>query len=243
MERYPRLRDLREDADLTQAQVGQALHLTQRAYAYYESGQRMLPPQVLCALARYYGVSVDYLLGETDVRALSGGEKAVRDRSAPPETAGFSRQWQPAPPRKKTAAPVGAAAVFSFAGYGRRLSPSMHAASSSIRSSGKGGAHSGLSAMLMSFMGLSSAATRLALSAPQRRQRWMSAHSPFLRTQTATGSMTPPQSAARSPGVMSTCRLHRQFGQWLRWLLPAPSGFTSRPQALQEKLSRQGWVL
>lgn len=78
MERYPRLRDLREDADLTQAQVGQALHLTQRAYAYYESGQRMLPPQVLCALARYYGVSVDYLLGETDVRALSGGEKAVR---------------------------------------------------------------------------------------------------------------------------------------------------------------------
>lgn len=33
MERYPRLRDLREDADLTQAQVGQALHLTQRAYA------------------------------------------------------------------------------------------------------------------------------------------------------------------------------------------------------------------
>lgn len=68
MERYPRLRDLREDADLTQAQVGQALHLTQRAYAYYESGQRMLPPQVLCALARYYGVSVDYLLGRTDVQ-------------------------------------------------------------------------------------------------------------------------------------------------------------------------------
>ena len=48
--------------------AAEALHLTQRAYAYYESGQRMLPPQVLCALARYYGVSVDYLLGETDVR-------------------------------------------------------------------------------------------------------------------------------------------------------------------------------
>ena len=53
---------------LTLAQVGQALHLTQRDYAYYESGQRMLPPPVLCALARFYGVSVDYLLGETDVR-------------------------------------------------------------------------------------------------------------------------------------------------------------------------------
>lgn len=64
----------------------------------------MLPPQVLCALARYYGVSVNCLLGETDVRALSGGEKAVRDRSAPPETAGFSKPCQPAhpaPPRKK----------------------------------------------------------------------------------------------------------------------------------------------
>ena len=36
--------------------------------AYYESGQRMLPPPVLCALARFYGVSVDYLLSETDVR-------------------------------------------------------------------------------------------------------------------------------------------------------------------------------
>ena len=53
----------------------------------------------------------------------------------------------------------------------------------------------------------------------------------------------PWQAAARSPGVMSTCRLYRQFGQWLRWLLPAPSGVTSRPQTLQGKLSRQGWVL
>ena len=69
MERYPRLRDLRENADLTQAQVGQALHLTQRAYAYYESGQRMLPPQVLCALADFYQVSVDYLLGRTNQKA------------------------------------------------------------------------------------------------------------------------------------------------------------------------------
>ena len=114
MERYPRLRDLRENADLTQAQVGQALHLTQRAYAYYESGQRMLPPQVLCALARYYGVSVDCLLGETDVRALSAGEKAVRDRRA----AGNRRLFQTMPAgasgaaAQKTAAPVGAAAVF-----------------------------------------------------------------------------------------------------------------------------------
>lgn len=60
---YPRLRDLREDADLTQAQVGAALGLSQRTYAYYESGQRTIPPETLCALADFYQVSVDYLLG------------------------------------------------------------------------------------------------------------------------------------------------------------------------------------
>lgn len=50
MNQYPRIRDLREDADLTQAQVGKRLGLSQRTYAYYESGQRMVPPEVLCAL-------------------------------------------------------------------------------------------------------------------------------------------------------------------------------------------------
>ena len=63
MERYPRIRDLREDHDLTQAQVGQAINVPQRTYAYYESGQRMVPPHVLCALADFYQVSVDYILG------------------------------------------------------------------------------------------------------------------------------------------------------------------------------------
>lgn len=66
MERYQRIRDLREDRDLTQAQVGRAINLPQRTYAYYESGQRMVPPPVLCALADFYGVSVNYLLGRTD---------------------------------------------------------------------------------------------------------------------------------------------------------------------------------
>jgi transcriptional regulator with XRE-family HTH domain len=63
---YRRIRDLREDRDLTQAQLGAAIGVSQRTYAYYESGQRMLPPQILCALADYYGVSVDYLLERTD---------------------------------------------------------------------------------------------------------------------------------------------------------------------------------
>lgn len=66
MERYQRIRDLREDHDLTQAQVGRAINVPQRTYAYYESGQRMVPPHVLCALADFYQVSVDYILGRTD---------------------------------------------------------------------------------------------------------------------------------------------------------------------------------
>jgi transcriptional regulator with XRE-family HTH domain len=66
MEIYPRIRNLREDSDLTQQQVGKAINVPQRTYAYYESGQRMVPPHVLCALADYYKVSVDFILGRTD---------------------------------------------------------------------------------------------------------------------------------------------------------------------------------
>ena len=65
-ERYERIRNLREDADLTQAELGRQINVPQRTYAYYESGERMVPPQVLIALAQYHYVSVDYLLGLTD---------------------------------------------------------------------------------------------------------------------------------------------------------------------------------
>ena len=68
MEKFQRIRDLREDKDLTQREVGEAINVPQRTYAYYESGERMVPPQVLVALAQFYNVSVDYLLGLTDQR-------------------------------------------------------------------------------------------------------------------------------------------------------------------------------
>ena len=68
MERYDRIRQLREDADLTQEKMGFAINVPQRTYAYYESGQRMVPPRVLCALADYHDVSVDYILGRTNQR-------------------------------------------------------------------------------------------------------------------------------------------------------------------------------
>ena len=64
--RYRRIRDLREDHDLTQTEVGAAINVPQRTYAYYETGQRMVPPWVLCALADFYRVSVDYILERTD---------------------------------------------------------------------------------------------------------------------------------------------------------------------------------
>lgn len=66
MRRYKRIRDLREDRDLTQTEVGAAINVTQRSYSYYESGQHLIPPEVLCALADFYGVSLDYLLERTD---------------------------------------------------------------------------------------------------------------------------------------------------------------------------------
>ena len=65
-ERYERIRNLREDLDLTQAEVGKQINVPQRTYAYYESGERMIPPQVLVALAQFHHVSVDYLLELTD---------------------------------------------------------------------------------------------------------------------------------------------------------------------------------
>ena len=73
--------------------------------------------------------------------------------------------------------------------YGLRLpAPPMHSVSSSTRSIGNGGCASGFMAIDRSFNGLSSAAVRLEESAPQRLQRWMIAHSPPFRAQTATGS-------------------------------------------------------
>lgn len=64
--KYQRIRDLREDSDLTQ--IGEKLNIPQRTYAYYESGERTIPPEILIALADFYNTSVDYILGRTDKR-------------------------------------------------------------------------------------------------------------------------------------------------------------------------------
>lgn len=66
--KFQRIRDLREDSDLTQTEMGKAINLPQRTYAYYESGERTVPPEVLISLAKYHKTTVDYILGLTDKR-------------------------------------------------------------------------------------------------------------------------------------------------------------------------------
>lgn len=63
-----RLKDLREDMDLTQSEIAEYLHIRQNTYSQYENGQRQIPIECLISLARYYNTSVDYILRLTDVR-------------------------------------------------------------------------------------------------------------------------------------------------------------------------------
>ena len=60
-----RIRNLREDRDLTQKQIAEFLHIKQNTYSQYENGHRQIPLDMLIKLARYYNTSVDYLVGET----------------------------------------------------------------------------------------------------------------------------------------------------------------------------------
>ena len=61
-----RLRDLREDRDLTQENIAKALHTSQRVYSRYETGQREIPLHHIITLCKLYDVSADYILGFTD---------------------------------------------------------------------------------------------------------------------------------------------------------------------------------
>lgn len=58
-----RIKDLREDHDLTQETLAQILNITQRSYSHYENGDRNIPIEILIKLADYYQTSVDYLIG------------------------------------------------------------------------------------------------------------------------------------------------------------------------------------
>ena len=62
---YQRIRDLREDHDLTQSKVAAMLGMSQTGYSKYETGENDIPTGILIKLAKFYDTSIDYLLGQT----------------------------------------------------------------------------------------------------------------------------------------------------------------------------------
>ena len=66
MKVYKRLRDLREDADKSQAEIAKIIGTSQSYYAQYENGKRAIPFERMVTLAEYYNVSLDYLAGFID---------------------------------------------------------------------------------------------------------------------------------------------------------------------------------
>lgn len=65
---YPRIRNLREDKDLTQKDVAEYLNISQRTYSRYENDERAIPVEILSKLADYHKTSVDYLLNRTNTK-------------------------------------------------------------------------------------------------------------------------------------------------------------------------------
>ena len=67
--KFQRIQDLRVDSDLSQRQLGEILHISQRSYSHNETGSRGIPIEMLIRLADYYDTTIDYLVGRTDNKA------------------------------------------------------------------------------------------------------------------------------------------------------------------------------
>lgn len=65
--RYRRLRDLREDRNLSQREIADFLKISQNTYSRYETNERGIPLELMSKLADFYETSVDYLMGRTDI--------------------------------------------------------------------------------------------------------------------------------------------------------------------------------
>ena len=68
---YKKIRNLREDSDLTQKVIANYLNMSQTGYSKYETGENDIPTPVLIKLSKFYKVSVDYILGLTDNPQMS----------------------------------------------------------------------------------------------------------------------------------------------------------------------------
>jgi transcriptional regulator with XRE-family HTH domain len=69
---FPRIKDLRVDADKTQLEIAEELHMQRSVYRRYESGQREIPVWAVISLAKYYKTTADYILGLSAKRHRSG---------------------------------------------------------------------------------------------------------------------------------------------------------------------------
>ena len=65
---FVRIRNLREDNDITQSQIASVLNIRQNTYSQYENGKRQMPIELLWKLADYYNTSIDYLVGRTNTK-------------------------------------------------------------------------------------------------------------------------------------------------------------------------------
>ena len=87
MQKYQRLRNLREDSDMNQTQFAKYLGMSQTGYSKYETGENDIPTDILIKIADYYDTSVDYLLNRTDERKPYP-HKNVTPKKTPKKTDG-----------------------------------------------------------------------------------------------------------------------------------------------------------
>ena len=78
---YQRIRDLREDADMTQTEIADILGTTPQYYGKYEKGEREIPFMRAIEIADHYGVSLDYLAGRTNVKDIGANTPLASDET------------------------------------------------------------------------------------------------------------------------------------------------------------------
>lgn len=84
--KYKRIRDLREDMDLSQEKIAEKIGLYTTTYARYERGEREIPFDIVIELAKYYNISIDYLAGLINTpRTLDGTPFRIGERSTTEE--------------------------------------------------------------------------------------------------------------------------------------------------------------
>lgn len=71
MQPFQRIRDLREDLDLTQGEMAQKLYMQREVYRRYEVGERDIPISIMMLIANFHNVSIDYLVGRTDKKEVN----------------------------------------------------------------------------------------------------------------------------------------------------------------------------